>query len=554
MKNPHVRIANQYCRDILSGKILACKYVKLACKRHLQDLKKKNWLYHFDKSLAERTCRFLETLRHVKGSWAKKRFILQPWQCFIVCSIFGWVDNKGMRRFSECYLEVPRKNGKSFLAAGIALYMLLADHEFGAEVYCGATSEAQADTVFEPAKIMVDTIQDLRKGFEIRSLAKSLYRKSTKSKMCKLIGKPKDGSNVSCAIIDEYHEHDTDESYDTMKRGTASRMQPLIFVITTAGVNLVSPCYAMHLKMEQILNGALINENIFTIIYGIDENDDWRDFSNWQKANPNLGASINERILKEELSTALQDVSQQNNIITKHLDVWCSVDKAFLDIKKVKACEDLTLTPAACKAKGLECVIALDLASKLDLAVQMLVFYDEKDYYAFGKYYLPSETVQNPRTKNKRLYETWQYTGDLIVTQGITTDFDVIKDNLIEDIKLYNPKIIGFDPFQATSFSQDMSKRGATMVEIGQTVANLSEPMKEMQAAFYSKKIHFARDPVLIWACSNLVAHLDKKDNIFPNKPNFESKIDPAVALIMCISLILRYRNEAKQAPNCFII
>lgn len=546
-KYPHVNTANKYCRDVINGKILACKLVKLACQRHLDDLAKEKqteWPFRFDKDKAEKACRFAEMLVHVKGKWAGEKILLSPWQTFIYCSLFGWVFRKnGFRRFIEAYIEVPRKNGKSVLAATMANYMLIADKEAGAEVYSGATTEKQAWEVFRPAKQMIEKSPGVKNYFGIEVFAKSAFCALTASRLEPVIGKPGDGASPHCAIIDEFHEHVDSEHYDTMKTGMGARTQPLLLTITTAGTNLAGPCYLLHDKVIKILSGVLESERVFGIIYSIDDEDDWEELDNWKKANPNFGISVNEDFLLQQLETARQDIDKQNITRCKHLNQWLSVDSAWMDMQRLEKCKDPTLTRE--KMLGLDNVIALDLASKLDIAAQVQLFWDDDgNYYCFSRYYLPRETLTNPQTANRLSYQTWELEEYLTVTEGPTIDFSIIEDDVERDCFDFGASQVGFDPWQAVQLSQNLDRRGLQMVEVGANVANFSEPMKELQKAIYDGKFHYNGDPILTWMFSNVVCHYDKKENIYPNKMHKDNKIDGVVALIMCMNLAIRMRGS----------
>lgn len=280
---PNVNAANQYARDIVGGKILACQLTVLACQRHLDDLeraKDPHWPYRFDKNKAERFLRFAQKMPHTSGEWARRklRIEFEAWQKFALGVPFGWVHKKtGLRRFSEIYIEVPRKNGKSAIAAAVGNYMFCADGEHGAEVYCGATTEKQAWKVFSPALQMVKKLPALRQKFSIKPWAKKMTRPDG-SVFAPVIGDPGDGDSPSCAIIDEYHEHTTDALYTTMTTGMGAREQPMTLIITTAGYDITSPCYEKRTQVVEILrrtrNGEE-NETIFGLIYGLDDDDDW---------------------------------------------------------------------------------------------------------------------------------------------------------------------------------------------------------------------------------------------------------------------------------------
>lgn len=547
----YIEICNNYARDCVSGAIPCCDLVKFACKRHLDDLaKQKNsdFKWYFDESKAIKPCKFAEMQVHVKGEWAGEFIRLSPWQVFIMCNLFGWCSkDDNLRKYRECYVEVPRKNGKSVFAAVLANYMFLACGEEGAEVYSGATSEKQAWEVFRPAKQMIEKSPGLKAFFEVDIFAKSMFYPKKLCRFEPLIGKPGDGASPSCAIVDEYHEHDTSDLVDTMLTGMGARREPLLIEITTAGTNTAGPCKIQHDFVENILRGRIKKDRMFGIIYTIDKDDDWADFEVWKKANPNYGISINDEFLKEQYLTATQKISQQNIIRCKHLNQWLNVDTAWIDILKLRGCIDKSLTMSAMKGK--RCVIGVDLASKIDVATVCVCFFEDGEYYSFNRFYLPRVTVERPENQH---FQTWEKEGILTVTEGAVIDYTVIENDILELYNVFNAEGVAFDPWQAVQLSQNLERQGVTMVETRATVGNFSEPMKELEGAVYSGNYHFDGNAMMEWMFSNVVAHYDRKDNIYPNKARNENKIDGVVALIMCLNLIIRFGNREEEEIGGF--
>ena len=313
---PHVEAAMGYVDGVLSGRISSCRFIKLACQRHLDDLKKAeepDYPFYFDPAKAERVCRFVEMMIHTKGKWQRQPLILEPWQLFSIVVPWGWMRRSNhKRRFTEIYEEEPRKNAKSTKLAALGNYMLTADGEPGAEVYCGATSEKQAWEVFKPARLMALWNDEYRDAFSIHVGAKNLAILDGGSKFEPVIGNPGDGSSPSYAIIDEYHEHKTPDQYDTMKTGMGAREQPMLHIITTAGTDISGPCYAKRQEAIKVLEGVLENDALFVLIYALDESDDWKDFAVWAKTNPNLGVSIFEDYLRQVHAETLASAEKQN--------------------------------------------------------------------------------------------------------------------------------------------------------------------------------------------------------------------------------------------------
>lgn len=547
MANPHVTAANRYAREVVAGKIDACKWVKLACQRHLTDLersKKPRYKYKFDLAAAQAVCEFISLLPHTKGKWAQKKelIVLQPWQCFIFCVLFGWKHRKsGLRRYRKAYIAVPRKNGKSIIAAGIGLYMFAADGEFGAEVYSGATTEKQAWEVFRPARQMLERTDELRMLIGAEVWAKALVTPEDGSRFEPVIGKPGDGSSPSCAIVDEYHEHDTSDLVDTMETGMGARDQPLLLEITTSGFNIAGPCYDQEVDAKRMLEGVLEDDELFAIIYSIDEGDKWDSPAVLKKANPNYGVSVLADFLLSQQRQAVQSAAKQTRFKTKHLNIWCAAKAAWLNLLEWAKCADLTLRPE--QFKGERCYLTLDLASRSDVCVIMLMFVrvidGKQHFFLFGRYYLPESAIEGDSgddVKNQSAYRKWVIEGFLQQHDGAEIDFDLIEEDLLELIAEYGPDEVVFDPWRAAQLEQRLTKNGVVTVELGQTVKNLSLPMKEFEAAVKAGRVHHDGNPVLTWMASNVVAKLDAKDNIYPRKEKDHQKIDGIFASLMGVA------------------
>lgn len=549
-KYPQTQAAFAYAHHVIKGHRCAGKWEILACKRFLNDLEKVGqddfkWTYNYKK--AERACNFIEKLPHTKGRWAAKQqnIDLEPWQIFIVCNIFGWMGADGFRRFREIYLEVARKNGKSLLAAAVGIYMFCADDEYCAEVYSGATTEKQAYEVFRPAKIICQKKQSLLDRYGIEVNAKNLNIASDNSKFEPIVGNPGDGASPSCAIIDEYHEHPKDDLYDTMQTGMGAREQPLMVIITTAGSNLYGPCDDKRREIEKILDGVYEDDRKFGIRYTADDDDAWDSEKALEKANPNIGVSISREWLLNQLDDAKRKASKQNTFRCKHLNQWVGAGTSWLNMLDWQSCGDSQLSINDFKETG--CIVAVDLASKVDIAALIYLFLNVIDglphYYVFPKFYLPEETIRESRNQQ---YTGWVNNGYLTATPGNIIDYDVIENDLLQDRSYCEIREIAYDPFQATQFVTRMQAEGFDMIEYGATVKNFSEPMKELEALVIAGRFHHPNNPVMTWMMSNVVAFTDQKDNIYPRKEtkNTPLKIDGAVAAIMALGRYMAFVEE----------
>lgn len=538
----YVDKAERYIKKVITGKIDACLFVRQACTRQVNDLKKKKtkkFPYIFDRKKANRVCQFIENLSHVKGVKAGEPVHLEDWQCFILTTVFGWLKENGARRFTQTYIEVPRGNGKSTLCSGIALYMECADGEQGAEVYSFATTREQAGIVFGDALAMARGNKDFKNYFGVTCLNHSVIVLGTNSKfMAKSSDAGTlDGLNTHCGIIDELHAHKTRHVYDVVISSIGKRAQPLVFCITTAGFYLHGICMERRKTTAKVLAGAVSIDSLFGIIYTIDEDDDWKTEKAVIKANPNWGVSVNPDIMRGELANALVNTSAQKNYLTKHLDVWVNSDSAWLDMAKYNACIDTSFTPE--DFAGKPCIYGVDLASKLDLSAVIKLFWKKNQddglihYYVWADFFLPSDTVKNSGNTS---YYGWVEDGHLRTTDGAITDIGQIEQFIIEDYKKFDTLSVAYDPMQATQMAQGLLQDGAPMVELYQNLKNLSEPMKTLQALMYSGRLHVLNNPVLHWNAANVVAHTDAKENIFPRKEKPEDKIDGIVALIMAFN------------------
>jgi phage terminase large subunit-like protein len=493
-------------------------------------------------------CRFQQLLPHIKGEWARPvlvggqmvypKIMLEDWQCFILCVVFGWkVAETGKRRFKRVYIEVPRKNAKSTLSSGVANFMLTADGEPGAEVYSAATTGEQARIVFNDAITMAQREPSFvsRFGVDIGKHSMSVPDTASVFRPLNAEGSTLDGLNIHCGVIDELHAHKKRDLYDVLDSGTGARSQPILWMITTAGSDRSGICYEQRIHVTKILDCKFEDDSFFGIIYTIDAEDDWTDPAVWAKANPNYGVSVMPDDMEEACRKAMSMASAQNGFLTKRLNVWVNADSAWMDMRAWDACGDPALNIA--DFVGQEAIVAHDLASKVDIAAKMRLFWRDlggvRHYYGFGRYFLNEKAIEEGTNSQ---YDGWARRGLLVATPGNVTDFGVIEEDFLDDARLYTVKEGPYDPFQATQFSQRMVAAGLPMIEVGSTVKNFSEPMKWLEALVLQKRFHHDGDELLTWMVSNTVCHRDAKENIFPRKEREENKIDGVVALLMCLN------------------
>lgn len=555
--------ATQYAKDVVAGVVPGANLLHLACQRHLDDLARsqdKAYPYVFNPKPkkgwppSEAICKFAENMVHVKGEWAGTKIRLENWQCFLLGVAFGWLRRAdGLRRFREIYWEICRKNSKSTMGAIIGDYMAFLDGEPGAEVLAGATSTEQAMFVFKPAWQMVKKNPDFAGRFNIllggtEANPGNIYTLENSGCTFRvIIGRPGDGDNPHCAVIDEYHEHTTSDQYDAMKTGMGARRQPLRAIITTAGIDTSGPCYDKHLEAVKILQGTIENDEVFPVIYGIDEEDDWKNFEVWKKANPNMGVSVREDYLRSQLKDAMVIASQTNAILTKNLNRWMSAGSAWMNMAKWSGCARPALTFESCRK--LRCWLGLDLASKIDIASLAFIFELPGNEVGFlCRHYLPEDTVELPHNAH---YRKWREEGWLTVTDGARTDFLRIEADIEDATKQFSVQELGYDPREANYIIKNVEEWASfKCIEINQGPQLMSEPMKEMEAMVYSNQIVHRDDPVLNWMMANVVKKQGRTGGAvkyyYPTKDRDQNKIDGVVAGIMGLSRKLVKTPEPK--------
>lgn len=545
----YATIARQYAQSVVAGDVPANQWVRKACQRQLDDLarfKGRGSPFRFNPILqdtqgrkfrpGDNLCAFIELLPHIKGPLAGQAIELEPWQVFILTTVFGWVRKDGRRRFRRAYIEVPRGNAKSTLSSAVGLYMLTADGEGGAECYSLATTRDQARIVFGDAQQMARKSPGFRARYGVTVGAHNIHVINTASKFEALSaeGSTLDGLNIHFGCIDELHAHKTRTVYDVVETGTGKRDNSLLWVITTAGSDRAGICYEVRTFVTRLLDDLVADDSQFGIIYGLDESDDWGTEEALIKANPNWNISVRPEVIGPLQAKALQLPSATNNFRTKHCNDWVSTDTAWMDIRAWERCADSSLCLE--DFAGEPCWIGIDLASKVDIASMAIVFEREGKAIAFVRHFLPEDTVFSAANSQ---YQGWMNSGRLLATPGNVTDFSMIEAELLDWTTRFEVKAVAFDPFQATQFSTRMLAEGLPMIEVRPTVLNFSEPMKQLEALVLQGKFAFDNDPVLTWMVSNVVCHRDAKDNIYPRKERPENKIDGVIAVLMALNRLL---------------
>jgi phage terminase large subunit-like protein len=540
-----VERAAAYRAAVKSGEQVACDLVKQACARADRDHAREGELgyaFRFDAEKANRVCRFLELLKHVQGPLADTRLKLEDWQCFILTEIFGWVwRDTGTRRFRRGYVEVPKGNGKSLLAAGVSLFMAFADGEKGADCVCTATSMDQARIVLDTAREMCKKDVGFTTKFNLDVLAHKIEQRRSTSR---LRGLPSKGSSIEGislhgGIIDELHAAKGRTVYDNLRTACSKRTQSLLFIITTAGDDTSGIGYEVHSYTEALLAEEKSDEEFFGIIYTIDENDVWDTQAAAQKANPNWGVSVDARGVDAELNRAKQLASNEAAYRTKHLCQWLSSmgEEPFLQLDKVRKCHQSDLED---NFEGGMCAVGMDLASRLDLCSVVRIHSkkidDKQHYYVFAKSWLPAATIA--KSKNAS-YQAWLRQGWLAETPGSVTDLAQIEEHVAELFGKYNVRDISFDPLQSNYLVSRLQARfpdrAAAFVEFGQYAKFMTPGMIELETAVADGRVHTA-NPMATWCFANLRCKRVGQTLQYPTRPKaMDQKIDIGVATVMAL-------------------
>lgn len=497
----------------------------------------------YDEKKADHAVAFIQNLKHTKGKWDGKPFFLLPWQEQIVRDIFGIVNPEGKRQFRSAYIEIPKKNGKSELAAAIALYLLYGDGEASAEVYSCANDRSQASIVFDVAKRMVEKSPALLKRSKIAAATKRIvnYRNAGFYQVLSAETGTKHGLNISGLVFDEIHAQPNRKLYDVMTKGSGdAREQPLFFIITTAGTDKESICYELHTKALDIMNGRKIDHSFYPVIYGLSDEDDWNDEANWYKANPSLGYTISIDRVRDAYRDALENPAEENVFKQLRLNIWTNSTVVWIP-EHIYERGNLPINPA--ELEGRDCYAGLDLSSTSDITALVLVFpprTENEKYIVLPFFWLPEETLELRCRRDHVLYDVWQRQGYILTTEGNVIHYGFI-ERFIERLgEKYHIIEIAYDRWNATQMVQNLEDMGFTMVPFGQGFKDMSPPSKELYKLLMEGNINHGGNPVLKWMAQNVVMRQDPAGNIKPDKERSVEKIDGIVALIMGLDRCIR--------------
>lgn len=529
---------NAYGQKVLAGEIIVGNWTRLAVERHYRDLEKSPASgFYFSDAHAQYALKSLLFVKHSKGEFAGQQFVPEPWQQFWIAVAFGWLRvSDGTRRFRDVYEEVARKNGKTTKLSGIALYMLFMDGEPGAEVYAAATKMEQAKILFRETVQMIASSPLLKR--RIKPLKDSIELIGNSASRLVPLGrdtKTMDGLNPHCNIIDEFHAHKTSDVYDILKSALGARRQPLTWMITTAGFDLSSYGYEMHRYAEKVLSGDIQDEEFLAIVYTVDDPEKWDDPVEWAKANPNLGVSVYEDNLRMDCERAKRQTSQQVNFKTKRLNIWLSSGETWIPIEAWRRCGNRKLKLE--DFRGERCWVGLDLAEKSDVAALSLVFMRDRKLYVFFRLYLNEFEVSKPENQHYRRYRS---EGDLIVTEGNATDFDVIREDLNRYKEMFRVAEVAYDPYLSSYFATKLTEDGLPMVEITQTTRHFTEPITQIENFVLTEELEHDGNRMMEWMMTNVVIRISKFSGLKqPTKETGREKIDGPVAMMLAVGRAL---------------
>lgn len=493
--------------------------------------------YIFDEKKALRAVAFIEKfLTHTKGELGGKKFILAEFQKEkIIKPLFGWVDKNGLRKYRSCYIEIPRKNGKSNLASAIALYCLFSDGEIGAEVISCASSRSQANICFSIAKQMVINNPELNKRAKVFRNSITIEDKGSYYKSISAESNTAHGMNISCCVFDELHAMPNRELWDVINTSTGARRQPLIVTLTTAGYDKQSVCYEVSQYATKVRDGIIKDETFLPVLYRAEIDDDWKSEEIWKKANPAYNTIIKKEYFKQQFNKAMNTPSFINTFKRLHLNCWTGSETAWLTDEEWMGCN---VNPIDLKRlEGRECYAGLDLASIRDITALVLVFPDDDENFEIVPFlFVPQSKVEQRLGVDGVDYRAWVDSGFIIMTEGNVQDYNFIQSKYIELADRFNIVSCAFDRWNSSQLVINLMNEGAKMNPIGMGFVSQSTPTKWLESLVLDKKLNHGGHPVLRWMMSNVTLQTDPAGNIKINKGKSKDKIDGIAGLIMALA------------------
>jgi phage terminase large subunit-like protein len=552
--------ALDYAMDVLLGEIPSCEYVKLACQRFVEDLKREDVWY--DEEAAQDFYTYCTYLHHYKGPWAGKPIELEPWQLFFFGNVYGFkkcelVDDEWVHtdewRFKYNYLEVPRKNGKTTIAAAGATYDARYMEATGAEVYCAATKEDQAAILYNDAKAYINKSEDMKDEFEILHGRNTIYAQGTdRTSFLKPLGSDsqrQDGLNPFAVYCDEFHAWPDRALLDVLEDAFGARTNWHIVQITTAGHNRQGVCFKERAHLIEILRGIVIKDDKFGMIFTIDkeDKDNWMDEAVWFKANPNLGRGKQLAYMRSKAEKAQQIPSELNTFLTKQLNVWTEAAEAWLLFDTWKKCR---VTGEKPDLRSKKCIVGVDLAKVRDLSAVAYLFPVQPGIlkpYLRVDFYCPGNNIQQRVRDDKVSYDVWAKGGYIKETRGDTTDFDFIEKDIVDNSSVYDIQQVMFDRTFAGEIINHLMDEGLDIETIAQNFFTLGPATSELERLLVKGDIDVEFNPVLDWCAANVVVEKDSHDNIKPDKAKSQEKIDGIAATINALAKMIGPKTDRKK-------
>ncbi len=499
--------------------------------------------YYFDEAVAQRVALFFKRfLRHSKGKHADQPFILADWQYNdVIAPAYGWMRPNGLRRFAKVYCEVPKKNGKSTLCAGVALYALVGDGESGPEVYSAAKDRSQAAIVFDEAMRMAMASPTLAKRLDPVTSSKILHYRGQNGfyKALSADVPTKEGLNASCIIFDELHVQENPKLYGTLRYAGAAREQRQWWEITTAGWDRTSICWGEHVYAQDVVSGRVDDDHFLGYIAGASEDDDWTDPAVWHKANPSLGTTISLSSFTDDFHEAEARPILQNEFKRYRLNIWTQQETRWLDMEAWSGYPHENV-PNACAKRV--CYSGLDLSSTTDIAAYVLWFPEERQVLPF--FFVPSENVRVREKQGRVRIDQWVASRHIITTEGNAVDQSFIREFVKASSETFDLKGVAIDRWNSTQMQTWLQGDGIDVVQWGQGFASMNAGAKELERLVVTRSLLHGCNPVLHWMAGNTAAEIDAAGNIKPSKKKSTEKIDGIVALVMAIGMAMKAAEE----------
>jgi len=510
---------------------------------------------YFDEGAANKVCEFFSRfLRLSTGKWHGSPFVLQQWQQDILRELFGRKRSDGLRKYRQAYIEVPKKNGKSTMLAGIVLYMLIADGEESSEIYGAANDREQSGLIFREAAKMVRASPSLTRMLEIRESTKQIFFRKTNSfyKAISSETASHEGLNASCIVYDELHASKSRELWDTLRYAGAAREQPLTIVITTAGLaGTNSIGIEQHNYAVNVLSGVNPDDTFFAKIYAANPIDDPFSEATWKAANPSYGVTIDAESFREAANEAKITPSKLNSFLRYRLNIWTQQNERFIPLHDWDLCGEEKFSLQS--LRGRDCYLGVDLANKTDITALVQVFppvKDDPNYYIIPHFFLPSESAISRDQADNIGYQTWHRQGHIELTEGNMIDLELIRKRILEINDLYPLKEIVIDPWNAAGISTNLLNDGMNVISFGQSTKNYSPACKELEGLVRDRRIRHNNHPVLRWMANNVTIERDSYDNIRPSKKRSGEKIDGITAMLAGLARVILAPTEELAARS----